>query len=128
MNCYLGDSPLTPYTPGYIQFHKLTDIQGKGISSATAFLFIDESSDAINDAAFLVSMSGYDPQTPGSYSLFDFPATYHGDKSTVSFADGHVESKKWVDERTKAKPPTPGPCANNLDVGWLQDHATKKAN
>ena len=126
MNCYLGEAPLTPNTPGYIQFKKQGDLQGPGLSPANAFVFIDETSDGINDGAFLVSMAGYDPQSPGSYSLQEFPAWYHGGKATLTFADGHVDGRKWVDGRTMAKPPVPGSSSGNLDVGWLQERSSRK--
>jgi prepilin-type N-terminal cleavage/methylation domain-containing protein/prepilin-type processing-associated H-X9-DG protein len=130
MNCYLGEAPSTPYTPGYIQFLRLAQLRNQGFSPSDAFIFIDERSETINDGSFLVSMSGYDPLAPttSSYNLSEFPGIYHGDQATLSFADGHADGRKWKDPRTKTTPALTGPSAENADVAWLQSHSTRKAN
>jgi prepilin-type N-terminal cleavage/methylation domain-containing protein/prepilin-type processing-associated H-X9-DG protein len=43
------------------------------------------------------------PGTPPSFldaQLIDSPAAFHGSSSTFSFADGHCESRKWLDRAT----------------------------
>jgi len=127
MNCYLGENPVAPFTRGYIQVRKMTDLQTT--SPAMAFVFIDERSDGINDGAFLVDMNGYDPLATGSYMLAAYPAFYHGGRATLSFADSHAETRRWRDSRT-----TPSrnsglvSSENNQDVDWLQDHSSRKSN
>ncbi len=37
---------------------------------------------------------------PDYYTFWDIPAIWHDRKSTLSFADGHVEMVQWQDERT----------------------------
>jgi prepilin-type N-terminal cleavage/methylation domain-containing protein/prepilin-type processing-associated H-X9-DG protein len=101
------------------------------------FVFLDERQDAINWGNFYTDMKGAPTSTssgnPGAYMLADLPGSYHGNGCGFSFADGHSELKKWRDSRTTPplKPEsltfdgsseTPSP--RNLDVGWLQDHAT----
>jgi prepilin-type processing-associated H-X9-DG protein len=36
------------------------------------------------------------------WTWWDIPANYHGDRSTLGFADGHVEMHQWKDPRTLA--------------------------
>jgi len=65
-------------------------------------------------------------------AFYHYPANYHGRGSTVSFADGHVESHRWIDPRTY-KPGNVNwhgdhnqPSPNNPDVLWLQQHASSR--
>jgi prepilin-type N-terminal cleavage/methylation domain-containing protein/prepilin-type processing-associated H-X9-DG protein len=55
------------------------------------FVFIEEAPQSINDEAFAVYCGAPAP------TLIDFPAVYHGGKSTTfAFADGHAEIHTWV--------------------------------
>ena len=127
MNGYLG-LRAAPYTGGYRQFVKLTDIP----SPAKTWVFLDEREDSINDGWFAVNMDSYDPARPASHIIVDYPASYHNRAGGLSFADGHAEIRKWVDART-----TPvlrsgqllalgQPSPNNRDVDWLQERTTVK--
>jgi prepilin-type N-terminal cleavage/methylation domain-containing protein/prepilin-type processing-associated H-X9-DG protein len=42
-------------------------------------------------------MNGGTPQGFTDASVIDSPAVFHGSSSTFNFADGHVESRKWLD-------------------------------
>ncbi len=133
MNGYMGElSRSGPYTAGYYQFRKLSDIQSP--SPSKAWVFLDEREDSINDGWFAVDMSGYDPRTPNSWLIEDFPASYHNRAGGFSFADGHSEIRKWVDGRTtpnlkKGQALTLGQSSpNNKDVDWLQERTTSKVN
>jgi prepilin-type processing-associated H-X9-DG protein len=44
-------------------------------------------------------MNGGDPLAFDNASVIDSPAVFHIDSSTFNFADGHVESRKWLDAR-----------------------------
>ena len=98
------------------------------------FVFLDENEDSINDGWFLVSMNGYpNPGTPNI--MVNWPAYYHNRAAGLSFADGHSEIHRWLDNRTMppVKDQTSVPNLNgtsfspsNPDVFWLQDHATVK--
>jgi hypothetical protein len=118
----------TPYTAGYYQFKKITDMP----SPSKTWLFIDEREDSMNDGWFAVDMSGYDPLNPKAYILVDMPASYHNKAGGLSFADNHAEIRRWVDYRTcpslkKGSELTLGfACPNNKDVDWLQDRSTTK--
>ena len=67
------------------------------------FVFIDEDIRNINDSLFRVDMSS-DSQ--------DRPGTYHNQGSSLSFADGHAERRKWSDPKKD-------------DWLWLRLHATE---
>jgi prepilin-type processing-associated H-X9-DG protein len=57
---------------------------------------------------------------------------WHSKGNSFSFADGHAEAHRWMDGRTiPALVPSPGkladtgPSPGNVDITWLQDHATR---
>lgn len=110
-------------------YRKSTDFNLPG--PAGTFVFLDEREDSINDGFFVVDMDGY-PNAP--LSLVDSPASYHGGSGGLSFADGHSEIHKWKSQFVLEKPlagqarPYPTPDRGNVDVAWMQDHATRRAN
>jgi prepilin-type processing-associated H-X9-DG protein len=129
MNAYLGDRA-APYTGGYWQFRKYSEITSP--SPSKAWVFIDEREDSINDGWFAVDMNGFDPLSSASYLIVDYPASYHNGAGGLAFADGHSEIRKWVDPRT-VPPLRRGvelalgqPSPNNQDVAWLQERTTSK--
>lgn len=68
--------------------------------------------------------------------LSDLPRSAHGGAGVLSFADGHVERKKWEDPRTLTPvqkkgysyqfSPTRDPATwpDNRDALWLRAHTT----
>jgi prepilin-type N-terminal cleavage/methylation domain-containing protein/prepilin-type processing-associated H-X9-DG protein len=91
-------------------WHKLTQINRPGPSSA--FVFIDEHENSISQSAFFVNLPmiaapfplwGSDP-----WDWVSFPATRHNNGTTLSFADGHVESWRWREPSTAAGSQQPG--------------------
>jgi len=98
MNSYVGQRAL-PWTLGYRLYTNLNQIVDP--SPASCLVFVDEREDSINDGCFLISMEGYDPASPTRLSLVDFPAARHEGGATMSFADGHVETWRWADARTR---------------------------
>jgi prepilin-type N-terminal cleavage/methylation domain-containing protein/prepilin-type processing-associated H-X9-DG protein len=62
-------------------------------SPVNMFITLEEREDSINDGWY-----GTDPDT--LYQVIDYPAAYHGKATDFSFADGHSEIHKWVDDRT----------------------------
>jgi prepilin-type processing-associated H-X9-DG protein len=132
MNSYIGaPGPFgQPYTPGYVQFTKLTDLSFHPPSQT--FVFADEREDSIDDGWFALDMAGYDPQTSALYTMPNFPGAYHNRGGTFSFADGRVEIHRWTDPRTTPSlrvgiPLAGGAMPGNGDIDWLQDHSTFKA-
>ncbi len=121
-----------PYTSGYKEFLKMTDISNPTPTKEAVFL--DEREDSINDGWFAINMEGYDPMQSTAYILVDYPASYHGGSGGWSFADGHSEVHKWQDPRTQPVL-KPGQLLslgvsqpNSRDVDWLQSHASSKLN
>jgi prepilin-type N-terminal cleavage/methylation domain-containing protein/prepilin-type processing-associated H-X9-DG protein len=77
-------------------YHKVTDIRDPG--PVDQFAFLDENPNSILGTDFILD-----------YYLYRFdslPASYHNGSSVISFVDGHVESHRWLDPRTK-RPLTP---------------------
>src|SRR5437660_534667 len=75
---------------------------------------------------------GYMDFEPGSAGFFDLPGNYHNRAGGLSFADGHSEIRRWVDDRTMP-PLVPGglipdiiSSPNNQDILWLQERCTRK--
>jgi prepilin-type N-terminal cleavage/methylation domain-containing protein/prepilin-type processing-associated H-X9-DG protein len=112
---------------GWRIYHKSTDMVAPGPSKT--FVFVDEREDSINDGMFVVDMTGY-PNSPAT--LVDSPASYHGGSGGLSFADGHSELKRWRSKFVLEKPlrgqarPYPTPDPGNVDVAWMQEHATRR--
>ena len=111
-------------------YSKMGDMKDPGPSRT--FVLLDEREDSINDAFYCVQMNGF-PDQPSARILVDTPAAYHNNAGGFSFADGHAETHKWLDPRTRP-PLVKGvagarnniPCPNSADVYWLQDHSTRR--
>ncbi len=120
-------------SPPYRLFYKLGDFVDPGPSRT--FVLLDEHPDAVNNGAFGVIMS--DRSRPQQARIFDYPASYHNGACGLSFADGHAETHKWLDPRTKPPAtyknylPLPAggtPVPNNQDMFWLSEHASARIN
>jgi prepilin-type N-terminal cleavage/methylation domain-containing protein len=128
MNGYLGKN--RAFTSGYAMMTKTAQIR----KPSKTFVFLEEREDSINDGWFAVDMGGYDPRSPGAFTIVDYPASYNNGACAFAFTDGHAEIHKWVDARTvpKLKPgqliPLNVGSPRNLDVEWLQDHSTYREN
>jgi prepilin-type N-terminal cleavage/methylation domain-containing protein/prepilin-type processing-associated H-X9-DG protein len=94
----------------FVLFHKATSVP----SPSQYFVFIDESSESIDNAHFLI---GFDKTY--TTNVVDKPATYHGRSGNTSFVDGHVSSHKW-----HASPVTD----LNPDGIWLMQHGSLPAD
>ncbi|HVR36221.1 MAG TPA: hypothetical protein VMS21_10270, partial [Methylomirabilota bacterium] len=97
-------------------------------SPVDLFVMMDEHPDSINDAGLAVQCA----MTGRSARIIDFPASYHNGAVGVTFADGHAEIKKWVDDRTKPPAMYTGSMAlnvaspNNPDVDWMQQRTSAR--
>jgi prepilin-type N-terminal cleavage/methylation domain-containing protein/prepilin-type processing-associated H-X9-DG protein len=97
------------------------------LKPSNTFVFAEEAPLSINDDAFAVQCV----PTPGTgETIIDFPAVYHGGKSTAfAFSDGHAEIHTWLgstilhcpsnhSQQTGAGAATPaGDSAGDID--WL---------
>jgi prepilin-type N-terminal cleavage/methylation domain-containing protein/prepilin-type processing-associated H-X9-DG protein len=102
MNGFIGgDAEITvyPYKGQYLTYLKESELTRPGPSMT--WVFLDEHPDSINDWLFGMMMPppALWPQ-PAMWD--DTPASYHNGACGFSFADGHGEIKKWVDQNTKA--------------------------
>jgi prepilin-type N-terminal cleavage/methylation domain-containing protein/prepilin-type processing-associated H-X9-DG protein len=86
MNAMVGDpGELTNYfNPRYVQFFKNADVP----SPSSIFVFLDEQADTLNDGFFVNRLD--------DYAWGNLPGSYHSDAANFSFADGHLESHRWV--------------------------------
>ena len=135
LNCRLNPTRIQDkpaFTQGgnakYETFKRLQQIQ----TPSQIFVILDERSDSINDGFFGVDLSntgtrdGSGPSRP--YWIIDYPASYHRGAANISFADGHVESHRWM-ERSTLVPlglARPGSFTSptDRDVQWLQSHCS----
>ena len=129
MNNWVGSQVRGPWggQGQFKVFGKISDMTQPGPSGI--WVLIDEREDSINDSFFAVDMAGFDPYDPGRHFLTDVPASYHNGSGSLNFADGHSETHRWVDSRTK--PPMTAQFTaqhlktpNNVDVRWLQERST----
>ena len=109
-------------TAGYRAYRKSAEITAPGPSEA--FTFIEIHTESICRPFFGVAM--------GQNFLYHVPANYHDRNTVVGFADGHVDRKRWNDNRTYNPPRTVAwhshnyATPNNADLRWIQEHASSK--
>jgi prepilin-type N-terminal cleavage/methylation domain-containing protein/prepilin-type processing-associated H-X9-DG protein len=114
MNAQVGDpGELTNrFNPLYIQFYRAAEITGpSGI-----FVFLDEHADTLNDGFFVNRLD--------DYAWGNLPGSYHNRAVNLAFADGHLESHRWVAPDTvrpvlRTKIDT-FPAAPATDFEWLK--------
>ena len=105
--------------PSYKQFMKLAEV----LNPAGIFVFIEEHPDTISDGYFLNKF--------GVLQWFDLPAAYHNDGANISFADMHVEYRKWISPST-LQPEVPElvpypisiPANERADYDWLMERVS----
>jgi prepilin-type N-terminal cleavage/methylation domain-containing protein/prepilin-type processing-associated H-X9-DG protein len=135
MNCYMGvppgnvQSPLfypgNSSSPLYVNYRNMAKTSELVANSpANRFVFID-----VNPASICTPGFGVDMDTD---QWVHYPSTFHRGMGVLSFADGHVESHKWVDPRTRKGVPTVAPyyiqhndpSPGNQDLYWIRARAT----
>jgi prepilin-type N-terminal cleavage/methylation domain-containing protein len=90
---------------------------------AKAFVVLDEREDSINDGYWAVDMLN---------NLVDYPASYHNGAGGLFFADGHSETKKWLDPRTTPLLkkgeliPLNVASPDNQDLDWIRERSTSR--
>jgi len=128
LNSYLGTPPPNVerpliLSPSYRVYLKSAQIAVD--SPANRFAFMDVHPGNICTPGFGVDMN--------LQTIIHYPSTLHRGLGVVSFADGRVESHKWLDRRTRR--PLPGPLqyighddavANNQDIRWIAERTTSR--
>lgn len=101
------------------KFTKLTQLNKPG--PADTICILEEHPDSIDDALFITRVG----VTPASAYWANLPGSNHDGAGTISFVDGHVVLKRWLDSRTA--PPVRYFTQNNStapgspDYPWLND-------
>ncbi len=95
---------------------KTTEIASPG----NKYVFVEEDVATKNQN---VNAGGFVLFGNGQHNWWDWPAYYHNDSSTLGFADGHAERKRWQDSDTVklmrgdiGSDPDP---LNNEDLAWM---------
>ena len=122
MNAQVGNpGELTNrFNPAYVQFFKQAEIS----TPAGIFAFLDEHCDTLNDGFFVNRL---DENTWGN-----LPGSYHNGGANFAFADGHLESHRWVIPQTvqPARPNVvrgkPFPANPTTDFDWLKTRTSFK--
>lgn len=119
MNSLVGDpGELTnKFNPQLVQFFSSAEIP----STSDIYVFLDEHPDTINDGFF---MNRWDVYTWGN-----LPGSYHNGAANLSYADGHVESHRWLLADTR-RPSVKGgasgtfPASPPDDYDWLKKRSS----
>jgi prepilin-type processing-associated H-X9-DG protein len=129
MNCYMSGEDVGATHSGLSGYHvnkKTADITAP--RPALAFVFTEEAEFSIDDGHFGFSPDGSPGQGPIN-SWLNMPGLWHRG-ATFSFADGHVEFRKWMDGSTLQISTNPGGTDNSTDhadLRYVQNAlATKK--
>jgi hypothetical protein len=106
----------------YFIFQKYSELS-RGDTSKL-LLFADVAPGNICYSSFVIRM-GPEGQ------FYHLPSTSHDKFGPLSFADGHIESQKWLEPETLAKSRIPWLpnhwtvwVPGSRDLTWLQDHAS----
>ncbi|HYE32650.1 MAG TPA: prepilin-type N-terminal cleavage/methylation domain-containing protein [Methylomirabilota bacterium] len=122
MNVYLAPNTFVGnrLTANYRVFRKSSQL----VAPTDTFLFQDLTPQSLCTPAFIVTMQGY--------NWFHLPATHHNRGGVISFTDGHVQPRKWLDSRI-FRSATLGQridhtftTPNSKDLVWLQERTTSR--
>ena len=125
MNCwmnYIGSLPIGQ--DRYRVFRRTAELIDP--PPQRAWVFMDEREDSINDGLFQTDLKGRGKLA----KIVDYPASYHNRAAGLSFADGHVQIKRWLDKRTTPELrssqtiPLGVLSPDNPDVAWLQERSS----
>ena len=120
MNGFMGPSSASKTDPSYqgqnsfFPQHRQFILQSSIVRPSTTAVLLDEHPDSINDGYFI--------NGPGTPQWYDLPGSQHAGAGGVSFADGSVEIKSWVNSSTRAAVrygiPSTGPLAPSQRQDW----------
>lgn len=107
--------------PKYKQFMKLGEIH----DPSAIFIFIEEHPHSVNDGYFLNKPDAVPPH------WYDLPAAYHNGGANLSFADMHIEYRKWLSPGTvyphqenSVILPVAVPLDDTRDYDWLMQRTS----
>lgn len=107
------------FNPTYVQYYKRTEI----LNTSGIFVFLDEQADTINDGFFVNRLD--------EYNWGNLPGSYHNGGGNFSFADGHVESHRWLVPSTirpvqRARINNTLPASPPTDFDWIKMRSSLK--
>ena len=111
------------FTPVPKVYQRITDIS----SPTDKYVFVHEDPNTIDDGYFAIDMS-----VPTAWGSDNLPAAIHNGTTAFSWADGHVEFRKWL--KTKLATGVaisgilvPDTSVNGVgsDIDWLKSHTTE---
>jgi prepilin-type N-terminal cleavage/methylation domain-containing protein/prepilin-type processing-associated H-X9-DG protein len=119
MNSLVGDPGVLTnrFNPAYVQFFKMSEFA----TPSGIFVFLDEHPDTINDGFFMNRLE--------ENQWGNLPASYHGGATSLSFADGHVATHRWIVPDT-VRPARQGgagggfPATPPTDFEWLKERTS----
>jgi len=112
-------------------YHKYSEIE----RPSNIFTFIEMPFEFINAGCFRVVMN----EGPPTHKIYDMdvPGNYHINGTALAFSDGHVTTKRWLDQRTITAQTRFHIDGSNfkygirraygsVDIKWLKDRSTTK--
>ncbi|MBK9139524.1 MAG: type II secretion system protein [Verrucomicrobia bacterium] len=122
MNSLVGDPGVLTnrFNPDYLQFFKGSDL----VQPAMTFVFLDEHPDTLNDGFFMNRLH--------EYKWGNLPGSYHNGAANLSFADGHLELRRWqvAGPTGTIRPPVQGAAGGGFaaepptDWDWLKQRTS----
>jgi len=128
MNVYVGTRPGNVEDPLWIDSRFRVYLKSSDLSAdfpANRFVFTDVNPGNICTPGFGVNTAGD--------TFVHYPSSFHNKAGVLAFADGHVESHRWLDPRTRRSNPTDtamiphdDPSPRNADLAWIRDRTTAR--
>ncbi len=118
INGFVG-APVT--SPSATTYRKRGDFLRPGPSDLLTVM--EERVDTINDGSFAMQWD-FDARRPANWMLRDKPALHHNSGANLSFGDGHIETKRWMNPATLSRERNDMLSPGNRDIAWMQEHAT----
>ena len=125
LNSLVGDpgEVADKFNPQLVQFYRLADIP----NPAQIYFFLDEHPDTINDGFFMNRWE--------EYRWGNLPGSYHNGAANLSFADGHLETHRWVLADTR-RAPEKGAVGGTFEIkpnehadfDWMKEHSSVRKN
>ncbi len=134
MNGFVGGTDQTEWTVYNYTLYRiyLRDSDFVSPGAANLWVFLDEHPDSINDCFFGMRLPPANlwPGTAASAPPWDdVPASSHNGACGFSFADGHAEIKKWLDDNSKWPVAKTAGCAGTGQISkrdslWMTARTT----
>ena len=123
MNSLVGNPGVltNKFNPNYLQFFKHIEFR----VPCMTFVLLDEHPDTLNDGFFMNRLE--------EYKWGNLPGSHHNGAANLSFADGHVETHRWMVPDT-IRPAIKGGAGGGFaavpptDYQWLRERTSVRLN